>query len=102
MNRTQPNPQLLWGKLLLKTLLTFDFPRKSVRGKCLGSLDSDFVAKPFQSLQRAAESSLAVALIVVVAAEVLVRCAVSDDAVGDDQNRVCNSNQRSFGSSPGG
>jgi hypothetical protein len=26
MNRTQLNPPLLWGKLLLKTLLTFDSP----------------------------------------------------------------------------
>jgi hypothetical protein len=79
------------------------FPRKSVlAAAALGCLlDGDLVAEPLEALDGAAECCASVTLVEIVTAEVFVRGPVSDDAVGDDQNRVCHRDQCSFAASPG-
>jgi len=78
-------------------------PRKSVLAAALGSLlDGDLVPESLDAMNGAVERYPTIALVEVSAAEVFVRDPVADDAVGEDQNGVCDRDERSFGSSPGG
>src|ERR687885_1721029 len=78
------------------------FPRKSVLAAGLGSFDGDVVTEPLEALDGAAERCPPVTLVEIVAAEVLVSGSVADDAVGNDQDRVCHSDERALVSSPSG
>jgi len=77
------------------------FPRKSVLAAALGGLDYDLVPEPLEALDGPVKCCASVALVEIVAAEVLVDGAISDDSVGDDQNGVCHRDERAFAASPG-
>jgi len=94
----QPTTRVIPSPFVEKSVETLDFPfpRKSVRTATLGGLHGDFVTQPFETLEGPTEGCTPVTFVEVVAAEVLVGAAVSDDSVGDDQDGVRDGDERAF------